>query len=416
MNFRRYRHRTAPPRRPCARSARATDGSSRLPTCYASARAASSTALSCSGGLGRATNARVALGRHTLKGDDGPAGTGVVAFAALPFDRNASGTLSVPEFCVTQFATGERGSRRRANDWQWRRTLRRPSRRPLKSSSARARSPFNQRPRSTPTTWRSPSRFFAARRSTRWSSRALSSARCPTTFDAAAIAQRLRHREPICTLYSLPTDDGRRFVGASPELLVRRSGDAIQCHPLAGTITLPSNVAPDDYETWLLGSTKNLHEHSVVVDEIVSNLSNVYDDIDGRRRARRLWRYERSRTWVRGSRARWNSPRPRPTRSKYSECSTRPPPSEACHARAPTSCCDISKSTTAATSRGRSAGLTQTVTANGGSDFRGVLLRGREFEAWAGAGIVSESDPIAEREETRDKLAVVLSSVLVDPL
>ena len=101
----------------------------------------------------------------------------------------------------------------------------------------------------------------------------------PEDIDAAAIAQRLRAREPICTLYSVPTDDGRRFVGASPELLVRRSADVIQCHPLAGTITLPENVAPDDYETWLLGSTKNLHEHAVVVDEIVSNLSNVYDDI-----------------------------------------------------------------------------------------------------------------------------------------
>ncbi len=29
---------------------------------------------------------------------------------------------------------------------------------------------------------------------------------------------------------------------------------------------------------------------------------------------------------------------------------------------------------------------------------------------------MSESDPFAEREETRDKLAVVLGSVLVDPL
>ncbi len=40
-------------------------------------------------------------------GVDGPAGTGVVAFGALPFDRNATGTLCVPEFVVTQFASGE---------------------------------------------------------------------------------------------------------------------------------------------------------------------------------------------------------------------------------------------------------------------------------------------------------------------
>ncbi len=44
---------------------------------------------------------------------------------------------------------------------------------------------------------------------------------------------------------------------------------------------------------------------------------------------------------------------------------------------------------------------------------RRALSSGATFEAWAGAGIVSESDPIAEREETRAKLAVVLSSLLV---
>jgi len=56
--------------------------------------------------------------------------------------------------------------------------------------------------------------------------------------------------------------------------------------------------------------------------------------------------------------------------------------------------------------------------ANGDGEWwigiRGVLLAGTEFEAWAGAGIVSESDPIAEREETRVKLAVALSSILTD--
>jgi isochorismate synthase EntC len=46
--------------------------------------------------------------------------------------------------------------------------------------------------------------------------------------------------------------------------------------------------------------------------------------------------------------------------------------------------------------------------------IRGVMVGATTFEAWAGAGIVSESDPIAEREETRDKLASVLSSVLAD--
>ena len=68
--------------------------------------------------------------------------------------------------------------------------------------------------------------------------------------------------------------------------------------------------------------------------------------------------------------------------------------------------------------RGNFAGPLGWVDAQGDGEWwiglRGVLLSGRDFEAWAGAGIVSESDPIAEREETKEKLAVVLSSVLVD--
>ena len=66
--------------------------------------------------------------------------------------------------------------------------------------------------------------------------------------------------------------------------------------------------------------------------------------------------------------------------------------------------------------RGAFAGPVGWIDANGDGEWwiglRGVLLKDREFEAWAGAGIVSESDPIAEREETRDKLAVVLTSLL----
>ena len=68
--------------------------------------------------------------------------------------------------------------------------------------------------------------------------------------------------------------------------------------------------------------------------------------------------------------------------------------------------------------RGHYAGPVGWVDQSGDGEFwigiRGVLVDGADFEAWAGAGIVSESDPIAEREETRDKLASVLSSVLVD--
>ena len=64
----------------------------------------------------------------------------------------------------------------------------------------------------------------------------------PEPIDAAAVAQRLHHREPLCTIFSIPTADERRFVGATPELIARRTGATLRSHPLAGTIALPPNV------------------------------------------------------------------------------------------------------------------------------------------------------------------------------
>jgi isochorismate synthase len=231
-------------------------------------------------------------------------------------------------------------------------------------------------------------------------------------LDPASIAQRLRQREPICTIYSMPTADGRRFVGASPELLARREGTSIECHPLAGTISLPPNVAPDDYQNWLLGSTKNLHEHAVLVDDVVTTLSDHYDDItaDAEPSIVSLRTVAHLGTWVRG----------------HATSTTAPDALEVLRLLHPTAAvggiprasaydliCRLEQH-----DRGHYAGPVGWLDANGDGEWwvgiRGVMVSGTEFEAWAGAGIVSESDPIAEREETKDKLASVLSSVLVD--
>jgi isochorismate synthase len=48
--------------------------------------------------------------------------------------------------------------------------------------------------------------------------------------------------------------------------------------------------------------------------------------------------------------------------------------------------------------------------------IRGIAFRRREFTLWAGAGIVAESDPIAEREETRNKLDSVMRAIGVGTL
>lgn len=65
----------------------------------------------------------------------------------------------------------------------------------------------------------------------------------------------------------------RTLLGASPELLVSRSGTLVQANPLAGSIPRSTNVKEDQQRaTDLLKSTKDLHEHAVVVDAVAESL------------------------------------------------------------------------------------------------------------------------------------------------
>ncbi len=89
-------------------------------------------------------------------------------------------------------------------------------------------------------------------------------------IDVAALLRRWGAIEPSCALFSLPTPAGQ-FVGASPELLVERTGDRFRCLPLAGTTArLPGRHGPDGE---LLESDKDSEEHRLVVDAVRDTLS-----------------------------------------------------------------------------------------------------------------------------------------------
>lgn len=88
--------------------------------------------------------------------------------------------------------------------------------------------------------------------------------------DVPALLRRWSGLEPACTLFSFPTGDGR-FVGASPELLVERSGDHVRSRPLAGTtdrVHSDGSALP----AVLTESTKDAEEHRLVVDAIGATL------------------------------------------------------------------------------------------------------------------------------------------------
>ncbi len=347
----------------------------------------------------------------TLAGDDGPAGSGVVALGSLPFERSRPGTLHVPRILVTQDRHG--------GAWV-------TSRGPVPDLAALlagvdepSQAPVGVRSVSyAPTPEEYAHRVARAVERLRHGELAkvvLARAVLGTAteeVDPAALAQRLRTREPHCTLYSLPLRSGRRYVGASPELLVRREGETVTCHPLAGTIALPSHVAPDDYEAWLLGSHKNRHEHDILVQDILDTLRGAYDvAADAAPSIVALRSIAHLGTWVTGTH---RGPGPAPSAL---DLLRRLHPTAAVGG-IPRESAESLIGALEGRPRGPYAGPVGWIDAEGDGEWwigiRGVLLRGAAFEAWAGAGIVDESDPIAEREETRDKLLSVLSALLSD--
>ena len=208
-------------------------------------------------------------------------------------------------------------------------------------------------------------------------------------FDIVDVLDTLRATQPGCTVYAT---DG--FVGASPELLVRRRGRDVFSRPMAGTGADPSA---------LLASAKDAHEHRIVVDAIAAALP-------GRVRVRQLRRARgdavRDRHPPRDDDSR--SPRRR-RRSRHRHGSREAAPSDPGgrrmagrarahddpHARRP---------------RPRPVrGPCGWVDGAGDGEFvvalRGAQIDGPNARLYAGAGIVAGSEPGAEWAETQAKLA-----------
>ena len=87
--------------------------------------------------------------------------------------------------------------------------------------------------------------------------------------DPERVLARLMAQNPHAFHFSLPLGQGRRLLGASPELLLRVSGGEVFTHPLAGSARRASEPVQDEAVARdLLASRKDQHEHRLVIDEI----------------------------------------------------------------------------------------------------------------------------------------------------
>jgi menaquinone-specific isochorismate synthase len=94
-------------------------------------------------------------------------------------------------------------------------------------------------------------------------------AQLPSGFDLRTALRNLAVRYPSCWVYSVAGN-----FGASPELLVRVSHGQVSARVLAGTAARgESEIADQQISSSLLVSAKNLHEHQFAVDSMVQELA-----------------------------------------------------------------------------------------------------------------------------------------------
>jgi menaquinone-specific isochorismate synthase len=230
------------------------------------------------------------------------------------------------------------------------------------------------------------------------------------------VLRRLRAAEPTCTVFAMPTPAGT-FFGASPELLVARHEARVTCHPLAGTVPRGTTARKDaDAQGRLAGSNKERAEHRYVVDDIAAVLAPFCEELTIPS-APSLVAF-RSVAHL-GTRIVGRLAAPWPTILELLE-RLHPTPAVGGTPRA-----DALAAIAAGEpdDRGYWAGPVGWADARGDGEWmigiRSALLDASDHGGGhavlalrAGSGIVADSDPDAEAEETNVKLVTVLDTVL----
>lgn len=327
----------------------------------------------------------------------------LTAFASIPFDRNAAFEVVVPKFQISTDVNGDYWLvAPHGEAWDELTANPRPSLFPKQVSFLYSPSPDDY----------AASVAEAVERLRAGDLQKVVLARsCQGELSAeintSAIATRLHHLEPSCTIYAMPTNDGRRFTGASPELLVSKFGTAVHCHPLAGTISIEGMIDSTAYTKWLHGSPKNRVEHRIVVDEIVTHLAELCESVASEPEPSivPLRSVAHLGTDILGIAK---------TDVTVLDLVTSLHPTPAVGGL-PRELAEELIKELEPFRRGAYAGAVGWFNPLGDGAWwvaiRGILTRGPQFEVWAGAGIVSDSDPIAEREETKYKMDSVLHAI-----
>jgi len=219
-------------------------------------------------------------------------------------------------------------------------------------------------------------------------------------FEATKILSRLARLYPSCLLLAIKLG-GNTVVSATPERLATLRNRSIRCDALGGTTGRSQDPARDrKLALRLLNSRKAQHEHALVVESIQSALEPLCRELAPPdipavvklRNLQHLW------TGIKGT-----------LRTGVSLLDTarrlHPTPAVA-GTPTDTACQWLQDHENLA--RGWYSGIVGWLQANGDGELsvllRCAVLQGRSADLFAGAGIVADSDPQAELQETEIKL------------
>jgi menaquinone-specific isochorismate synthase len=221
-------------------------------------------------------------------------------------------------------------------------------------------------------------------------------------LDPRRLLRRLADRFPDCWTFAV---DG--LLGATPELLLRRSGRQLSARVLAGTAPRGAGADDERLAAALIGSAKDRAEHSLAVDSLVRALEPYCTVLDAPAEPDLLTlaNVRHLATDVTGTQRRRG---PRGGAGLLELVDAVHPTAAVCGT--PTEDAAALIAELEGMDRGRYAGPVGWLDARGDGEF-GLALRCAELvgddsaRLFAGCGIVAGSDPAAELAETQSKFA-----------
>jgi salicylate biosynthesis isochorismate synthase/menaquinone-specific isochorismate synthase len=226
---------------------------------------------------------------------------------------------------------------------------------------------------------------------------------------AAMVARSLRAAYPSCFTYLITGADGTAFAGASPELLVRRSGRRAFSQPMAGSVARGATEAEDErLARELEDSAKDAVEHRIVSDFVVEALRPFAQSVVAR--PPEVVRFTNIQHLATSVSAELVDP---PADVLQLAAALHPTPAVGGW---PRKAADALIDELEGMERGWYAGAVGWIDSHGDGEFAVALRCGLLWEdgarLYAGVGVMPDSDPARELEETELKFKALLTALI----